>query len=313
MLTALRPILDRLILALPPLRRRFAALERREAERRLRLLPAGGALRPLPAQGPGPFPRAGIVIVSYHGLEYLRQCLDSVLHRTGWPEVRVVVVDNGSDAATQAHLRAAAAAEPRLQALFNGRNLGFAAANNIGLRLLADCEYLVLLNNDTVVPPGWLGQLIGHAAREDVGLAGPVTNWTGNEARIPASYGTIAEMEEFARTWTERHRGRVFDIGVLAMFCVAMRREVFLRAGELDERYGVGMFEDVDYAERVRALGLRVVCCEDAFVHHYGMASFARIDPAEYDRIFAANRAYFREKWGRSWQPSGARGGSRPR
>jgi len=271
---------------------------------RLRLLPVGGQLAPVPqpACSHASFSKAGVVIVSYFGLEYLRQCLDSVLHRTAWPNFRVVVVDNDSDSATQHYLRQAGANEPRLQVVFNKKNLGFAAANNIGLRLLDDCATLVLLNNDTIVPPDWLGRLVRHAAQPELGLVGPVTNWTGNEARIAADYDSITDMERFARDYTAAHTGRIFDIAVLAMFCVAVRRDVYQRAGELDERYGAGMFEDVDYAETIRALGLRVVCCEDVFVHHYGMASFSKLDPEEYRRLFERNRASYEQKWGRAWQ-----------
>lgn len=274
-----------------------------EIDNRLRLLPTGAL--PSPPHSPALMPctKAGIVIVSYFGLPYLRQCLDSVFQRTACPNFRVVVVDNGSDPDTLDYLRAEAAKESRLQVVENGSNLGFAAANNIGLRMLDDCETFVLLNNDTVVPPDWLDKLVHYAAQPDLGLVGPVTNWTGNEAKIKTTYRSVAEMEQFALDYAASHEGRLFDIPVLAMFCVAFRREVLARAGELDEGYKVGMFEDVDYAEAVRKLGLRVVCCEDVFVHHYGMASFSKLDAEEYQRLFDDNRAYFEKKWGYQWQP----------
>jgi len=285
-------------------------VEKAEIDGRLQLLPTGELPPPLHRPDGVPCSKAGIVIVSYFGLPYLRQCLDSVFQRTSWPDFRVVVVDNGSDAETLDYLRAEAARESRLQVVENGSNLGFAAANNIGLRMLGDCETLVLLNNDTVVPPDWLEKLVRGAAQPDLGLVGPVTNWTGNEARIDTAYRSLAEMEQFARAYTAAHAGQMFDIPILAMYCIAFRREVFEQAGELDEGYKVGMFEDQDYAEAVRKLGLRVVCCEDVFVHHYGMASFSKLDPDEYQRLFNYNRAYFEKKWGHRWSPHIAR---RPR
>ena len=284
---------------IPGLRRRADAA----SDSRLKMLPEGGPLPGIPAPVTGACPRAGIVIVSYFALPYLRQCLNSVLNRTAWPDFRVVVVDNGSDAETLGFLRAAARGDPRLTVIENGANLGFAAANNIGLRTLDDCAYLVLLNNDTVVPPDWLGALIRHAAKPEVGLAGPVTNWTGNEARIEVDYTTVAGMERFAASQARSHAGRVFDIAVLAMYCLVFRREVLARVGELDEGYKVGMFEDQDYAESTRKLGLRVVCCEDAFVHHYGMASFSKLNPDDYQRLFDQNRQYYEKKWGHPWMP----------
>jgi GT2 family glycosyltransferase len=273
------------------------------SESRLKLLSEGGRLPEMNVPAPETCPRVGIVIVSYFALPYLRQCLNSVLKRTAWPNFRVVAVDNGSDAETLKFLRVAARGDPRLTAIENGANLGFAAANNIGLRTLGDCECLVLLNNDTIVPPHWLAALVRHASKPDVGLVGPVTNWTGNEARIDVGYTTVAEMERFAADYTGARADRVFDIEVPAMFCVAFRQDVFARAGELDEGYGMGMFEDQDYAETVRTLGLRTICCEDAFVHHYGMASFSKLTPEDYQRLFDRNRLYYERKWGHPWAP----------
>jgi GT2 family glycosyltransferase len=90
---------------------------------------------------------------------------------------------------------------------------------------------------------------------------------------------------------------------MLAMFCVGLRRELLDRLGPLDERYGVGMFEDDDYSLRVRQLWYRVVCAQDIFIHHWGRASFGRMDPYRYNRLFDENRRKFEAKWEREWQP----------
>ena len=252
-----------------------------------------------------------IVVVSYHGLDLTRQCLQSILADTSYPSYQIVVVDNASEEPVRAYLRRLQERERRVRVIFNDTNVGFAAANNIGMLHLYDSEFIVLLNNDTVVPPGWLGRLLRHARRPDVGLVGPVTNWTGNEARIEVSYTDLADMPAFAEAYTRAHRGEVFEIKMLAMYCVAMRRAVFEQVGPLDERFGRGLFEDEDYARRVKAAGYKVICAEDAFVHHYGRASFSKLPLPEYDALFARNRRLYEEKWGEPWIPHRWRSPSR--
>ena len=77
-----------------------------------------------------------------------------------------------------------------------------------------------------------------------------------------------------------------------------MRREVFESVGPLDERFGIGMFEDGDYCRRVRAAGLEIRCARDAFVHHWQMASFRRMPREAYLALYERNRRLFEEKWG---------------
>ena len=87
------------------------------------------------------------------------------------------------------------------------------------------------------------------------------------------------------------------------MFCLAMRRDVERRVGPLDERYEVGMFEDEDYALRVKALGLETAWALDAYVHHAYHASIGKLLPSgQYTKLFHANRRRFEEKWGICWE-----------
>jgi GT2 family glycosyltransferase len=89
-----------------------------------------------------------------------------------------------------------------------------------------------------------------------------------------------------------------------AMFCVALRRDTFEDVGPLDERFGIGMFEDDDYAHRVRAAGRRVICARDVFVHHVGQAAFKKlIERGEYNELFEQNRQLYQTKWGVTWTP----------
>ncbi|HKT84388.1 MAG TPA: glycosyltransferase [Solirubrobacterales bacterium] len=287
---------------LEPVSRRPTVLPRATVEAALRAAPERYEDAPALAEQ-----STSIVVVTHDGLVFNRLCLESVLANTIERDFELIVVDNGSSDGTPAYLTGLAEHDARVRVLLNGRNAGFAPACNQGLAL-AGGEYLVLLNNDTMVPPGWLGGLVAHLRNPGVGLVGPVTNRIGNEAEVPTEYRTWGEFIEFARRRAEDHQGEWLEVRAPAMFCLAMRRQTFLRIGPLDERYEVGLLEDDDYADRARQAGYQLRCVEHVAVHHFGEASFGRlVAGGEYTRILRANQQRYAEKWGREWEPYGRR------
>jgi GT2 family glycosyltransferase len=294
-------------LVLEPLSRRPMRLPERTVRRVLRR-PIPRAHPTLGLSGNDTSIKVSIVMVTWEHLLFTRLCLESLLANSRHPGLEVIVVDNGSEDGTGRYLRELARRHPRLRVIFNRRNLGFAPAVNRGLAS-ARGDVLVILNNDTIPAAGWLGPLLRHLQEPSVGLVGPVTNRCGNEAEVDTSYKTYGELRRFAREHMREHRGRAFDIRTLTMFCCAMRREVHEDVGPLDERFEVGLFEDEDYSIRVRRAGLRVLCAEGAFVHHFGQGSFGDLVPSgEYGRLFEENRQRLEEKWGIAWEPYARRG-----
>ena len=126
----------------------------------------------------------------------------------------------------------------------------------------------------------------------------------GNEAQVDVDYTRVEDMPAWAANFVRAHDGEVFSIPMLAMFCVAMKKEVFESVGWLDEQFGIGMFEDDDYAHRIKLAGLRLVCAADSFVHHFGQAAFKElIANGKYDALFAENRRRYEQKWNMEWVP----------
>ena len=198
--------------------------------------------------------------------------------------------------------RSFTARHPNLTVHRNDVNVGFAAAVNIGLRS-ARGDVLFIMNSDVIVPDNWMRGMLRALEDPGVGLVGPVTNSIGNEAKIPVDYSDLDDMNAFAQRWMKARVDHQFEIEVLAMYCLAMRRESFERIGPLDEEFGIGWFEDDDYSQRARQKGLRVVCTEESFVHHFGQASFETlIKEGKHTALWNKNLAYYEGKWGK-WRP----------
>ncbi len=264
------------------------------------------AARPVPARTTHPWPGCtpvSIVMTSHDNLLFTRMCIESVLACTEYPSYELIVVDNGSDDGTADYLRELAARNSHVRLALNSRNAGFARACNQGAALAAG-DVLVLLNDDTLVTPGWLPRLIAPLNDPQIGLCGAVTNRIGNEAEIPTSYRTWGELLEFAGERARTQAGILTDIGTVTMFCMGLRAASFERIGPLDQRFEIGMLEDDDYSKRAREAGYRLVCVEDAFVHHFGETSFGKLVPTgRYGEILEENKRRFEEKWGEPWQP----------
>src|SRR5262249_28067577 len=154
---------------------------------------------------------ASIVVVTHNQLAFTRLCLESLLANTDGPDYEVIVVDNASTDGTADYLRGLAERRPAVRVVPNDANRGFAAATNQGLAMAAG-GVLVLLNNDTVVSRGWLAGLVRHLSDRDVGMVGPVTNRTGNEAQVETTYCTYGGFEGFAAGRASDQRGETFNI-----------------------------------------------------------------------------------------------------
>ncbi|MFL6611927.1 MAG: glycosyltransferase [Pseudomonas sp.] len=247
-------------------------------------------------------PKVSVVVLTYNNLELTKACLDSLLTQSQYPNLEIIVVDNHSSDQTPAYLTAWADGHPDRIVILNRDNKGFAAGNNIGLAA-ATGDYLVILNNDTVVTAGWVKGMIHHLQdNPEIGIIGPITNNIGNEAKVSTRYDRIEDMPAEAAQMTRARMGEWFEINTLAFFCVMFPRSTYEQIGGLCEEYGLGFFEDDDYCRRVQRRGMRAACAEDVFVHHHLSASFNTLGAGKRQALFEKNRAIYESKWG-SWVP----------
>lgn len=252
-------------------------------------------------------PKVSVIVVTYNNLEFTRACLASLDEHTNYENLEIIVVDNASADGSPAFLENWASVRPNRKLILNEDNRGFAAANNQGLSVAAG-DFLVMLNNDTYVTPGWIRTLIRHLKHDkSIGLIGPVTNNIGNEAKIDIRYADMPEMLVKSASYTRRHIGQTYPLRTAAFFCVMIPRTTFDTVGLLDEAFGRGFFEDDDYCRRIEQQGKRVVCAEDVFIHHHLSASFNKLKQQDRQQLFEDNKKKYEAKWG-EWVPHRHRG-----
>ncbi|MEO8661435.1 MAG: glycosyltransferase [Bryobacteraceae bacterium] len=248
------------------------------------------------------FPKVSLIILAHNNLSFTESTLRSIERFSGYPNLEIILVDNGSTDGTPAYCASWAAARSCAKAILNPVNSGFAAGNNLGARASTG-DYLLLLNNDVYVTDGWISGLLYHFRQDRrLGLLGPVTNASGNESVIDINYADMEEMAIRARAYTRQRRRCRTPMRAIHFFCVMIPRSVWNLVGELDEGFGLGMFEDDDYSARVCQAGYQIACAEDVFVHHHQAASFGQLPDTVQQELFLRNRRYFESKWG-PWTP----------
>ena len=109
-------------------------------------------------------------------------------------------------------------------------------------------------------------------------------------------YDRLEAVDAFAQAWARNHARQTVDTDRLVGFCLLIRREVIDRIGLLDERFGIGNFEDDDFCRRALHAGYRSVIAVDAFLHHFGGRTFLA-SGIDFAALMTENRQKFEEKW----------------
>lgn len=235
-----------------------------------------------------------IVIPAFNQLAYTRQCLASILENTEG-DYRLILVDNGSTEPLLDFFRAI----PGAVALRSDTNLGFAGGVNLGLA--AAEGHVVLLNNDTLVPRGWLSGLCAALeSSSDIGMTGPMSNYVSGSQLIPGlSFQSLDEINTFASRRRAFYAGKLRDVARLVGFCLMIRDQVVAEVGLFDESFGLGNFEDDDYCVRVLRAGYRLCVDEGSFVFHYGNRTFQSLGLVNerWEHLLEENAARFGAKW----------------
>jgi GT2 family glycosyltransferase len=253
-----------------------------------------------------------IVIVSFNARADLERCLASLAAAPPAVPHDVVVVDNASTDGSAAAVRAR---WPQVRTIERATNGGFSVANNEGIRATSG-EFVLLLNSDTIVPPGALDALVARLAAEpSVAVAGPrLVDGTGRpELSWGPMIGPFAELRqkwllrryEAGAGWAARQVERLSraerDVDWVSGAALLVRRVDAEAVGLLDERYFL-YTEDVDFCAAVRARGRRVLFTPAAEIVHLKGRSRASA-PGAANEAYRRSQVAFYEKHHPRWAP----------
>jgi GT2 family glycosyltransferase len=181
----------------------------------------------------------------------------------------------------------------------NSANVGFPSAANQGINNSLG-DYVLLLNNDTVVTENWLERMLEIAESEDkIGIVGPISNEvSGLQIDKTASYKDMHEMHSYAKKIAQKNAGVTLNFPRVAFLCTLIKKEVVEKIGGLDERFTPGNYEDDDFCLRAQLAGFKTVIAKDVFIHHYGSKSFKADGENKYAERLEINKQKFIGKWG---------------
>lgn len=247
--------------------------------------------------------KASVILVNYNGAKYNFECIDSILN-SSYENIEIIVVDNAStDNSVELLSNKYSNEIIILKSEING---GFSYANNIGIQYALDngSEYILLLNNDTVVNKNSISCLIqesiknGNCAtcpkinyydrRDFIWSAGGKINWiTGN-----AVHFGINEKEN-----NIYNKKKYVDFATGC--CILLNKDIIKKIGYLEEKYFL-YFEDVDYCMKINNNNIKILYCPNSIIYHKVSASTGGDETPLFIYYITRNRLLFNKKYNKN-------------
>lgn len=217
--------------------------------------------------------KVAVLILNWNGLEDTLACLDS-LCSIDYPGFEILLIDNAS---TDASLQIIPEKYPDIKLLSLPENLGFVGGNNTGMTYIKEnssAEYILLLNNDTVVSPDFLTKLVQPMEMDErIGIVSPLTFYYDLPDTIWSAGGGINHSNW--QTWMVNIGEKVFDlvsksvhpVDFVTGCCLLIRKSLINEIGMLDERF-FAYYEDVEWCYRALNAGKLVCLVPESKIWH---------------------------------------------
>jgi len=239
-----------------------------------------------------------ILIPIYNAYDHLAHCVNSVIRHTTGDHPIYLLDDCSTDPRVLPLLKSYQKKDPRIRVIESRENKGFVHNVNRGFNLSSND--VVILNSDTEVTEGWLEKMVSCLhSRADTGIVCPLSN-NATILSVPLmnqSNSLPREMDpnQFSALVASASAREYPEIPTGVGFCMLISRDTLNQVGMFDPAFGLGYGEENDFCLRARAAGKKIVCCDDAYVHHYGEASFSHIEGIHETRRH--NETLLDQKW----------------
>lgn len=259
--------------------------------------------------------KTAVVLLSYNHGELTQACIESIRQNNSPQAYELIVVDNASTDGIVQWLQQ----QKDIRLIENQVNQGFPYGCNQGIALAGEESDILLLNNDTIVPPNaifWLR--MGLYEKEQIGATGSVSNHVVNYQQVPQQYGTVKEWLEFAAQNNVPMKYPYEKKSWLVGFAMLIKRTALRKvlAQEqavsgavlpevLDIRFSPGNFEDNDLSIRLLLAGYQLFLVKNSFIFHYGSKAFQKV-PEQFVNLLKINQKKLAEKYGMDLVPYSA-------
>lgn len=247
--------------------------------------------------------QVSIIIVNYNGMEVVLDCLASIGRCLTMTNLEVIVIDNNSKDGSPGLI---AKKFPQVRLFCQEENIGFGAANNVGVKQ-AQGQYVFLLNSDTLLIDNPLPNLIAKLKQNPtVGIVGPkLLNPDGSfqlstayEIGLLGEFRTLQEVRKYRKTEQRSALAKQYRtdkyVDIVVGAAMLMERSLYEKMGGFDENFFM-YFEESDLCQRVRNLGYKILYTPEVSVIHIGGQSVAQVAGKMADEYRRSQRYYYRK------------------
>jgi hypothetical protein len=242
-----------------------------------------------------------IILVNYNSYQDTIECIES-LKQINFDSYKIIIVDNAST--DESVNKLINYADDRLVLLRSNKNLGFSGGNNIGIKYALDdgADYVLLLNNDTIVEPDFLQNMVETAENDkEIGIVGCKIKYNGDRNLLWFAGGQVNWFKFLGEHFGKRELDdgkydKLIEVSFVTGCCMLIKREVIEKVGMLPDEYFM-YFEDVDFCVRVQEAGFKIIYEPKAVIYHkIGISSGGEESPFSI-KWSTRNRIYFMHKF----------------